>query len=320
MVAGVRGPLWARLLSIPLMLGLILYITLLMIGLIPGSFQDFEEGRRLGSEATYQRGLMEGSMERAFTHTLAPGSAVTRPQPWWISTYYHAPIWTLLARRAPVSLLLTIGALGLVYAIAVPLGARRKRRDSVLLAVGYAVPPFLLATVLLTIFAGSLDWFALRGLTSENWQDLSLPAKCLDLIRHLTLPLLSLVLATVAPMVVLVRRLARQAWHQPHCFVALSKGLSHAEIRRLHLRQDITLGLLAKAPGQFVGLLCGGTFVVEIIFSLNGLGRLGYDALLHRDAPLMAASLLSFTALSMIFHLLGDYVQEKYNFQKNQPF
>ena len=222
----------------------------------------------------------------------------------------------LVLDKMPVSISLGIWTTLLTYLISIPLGIRKAVRDgsrfdvwtSGVVIVGNAIPGFLFAILLIVLFAGGsfLDWFPLRGLVSDNWHQLSWPDRILDYFWHLTLPLLSLMIGAFAGMTMLTKNSFLEEINKQYVMTARAKGLTEHRVLYGHVFRNGMLIVIAGFPGAFVGILFTGALMIEIIFSLDGLGLLGFEAALKRDYPVMFASLYFFGLLGLIMQLVSD--------------
>jgi len=215
-----------------------------------------------------------------------------------------------------VSLSLGIWTLLLTYSISIPLGIRKAVHDgsrfdvwsSGLIIVGYAVPGFLFAIFLIVLFAGGSYWqiFPLRGLVSDNWSTLPWGERILDYFWHITLPVISMAIGGFASLTVLTKNSFLDEIHKLYVMTARSKGLSEKRVLYGHVFRNAILLVVAGFPAAFTSILFSSTLLVEIIFSLNGLGLLGFEAILNRDYPVVFGSLFIFTLLGLVLNLLGD--------------
>jgi microcin C transport system permease protein len=222
----------------------------------------------------------------------------------------------LVLEKMPVSISLGIWTTLLTYLISIPLGIRKAVRDgsrfdvwtSGVVIVGNAIPSFLFAILLIVLFAGGsfFDWFPLRGLVSDNWEQLSWPARILDYFWHLTLPLISLLIGAFAGMTMLTKNSFLEEINKQYVMTARAKGLTERRVLYGHVFRNAMLIVIAGFPGAFVGILFTGALMIEIIFSLDGLGLLGFEAALKRDYPVMFASLYFFGLLGLIMQLISD--------------
>lgn len=224
----------------------------------------------------------------------------------------------LVLEKMPVSISLGIWTTLLVYMISIPLGIWKAVRDgsrfdawtSFVLVLGTAIPSFLFAVFLLVLFAGGtyLDWFPLRGLTSENWSELDWPARIVDYFWHIALPVLSMVIGGFAALAMLTKNSFLDQIHQQYVLTARAKGLSERRVLYGHVFRNAMLIVIAGFPSAFVGILFTGSVLVEVIFSLDGLGLLGFEAAFSRDYPLMFGTLYFFSLLGLLMNLVGDFM------------
>ncbi len=222
----------------------------------------------------------------------------------------------LVIDKLPVSISLGLWTTLLVYLISIPLGIAKAVRDgsrfdiwsSGVVIVGNAIPGFLFAVLLIVLFAGGSywDWFPLRGLTSENWAGLTWPDKIADYFWHLTLPILALVIGGFAGLTMLTKNSFLEQIGQQYVITARAKGLSERRVLYGHVFRNAMLIVIAGFPSAFIGILFTGALLVEVIFSLDGLGLLGFEAAINRDYPVMFASLYFFSLLGLIMNLVTD--------------
>jgi microcin C transport system permease protein len=222
----------------------------------------------------------------------------------------------LVIEKMPVSISLGLWTTLITYLVCIPLGIRKAVRDgsrfdvvsSTVVIVGHAIPSFAFAVVLLVLFAGGvyLDWFPLRGLVSDNWEELSLFGKIVDYFWHLTLPLLAMMVGSFATLTMLTKNSFLDQIRQQYVMTARAKGLTERRVLYGHVFRNAMLIVIAGFPAAFIGVLFTGALFVEVIFSLDGLGLLGFEAAINRDYPVMLATLYFFTLLGLILGLLGD--------------
>ena len=211
----------------------------------------------------------------------------------------------LVIDKMPVSISLGIWTTILVYLISIPLGVAKAVRDgtrfdiwtSATIIVGYAIPNFLFAVLLVVLFAGGSFWdvFPLRGLVSDNWADLSWPDRILDYIWHITLPVISMVIGGFATLTMLTKNSFIEEINKQYVLTARAKGLTERRVLYSHVFRNAMLIVVAGFPAAFVGILFTGNLLIEIIFSLDGLGLLGFEAVINRDYPVMFGTLYVFT-------------------------
>jgi len=222
----------------------------------------------------------------------------------------------LILEKMPVSISLGIWTTLLVYLISIPLGIAKAVRDgsrfdiwsSGVVIAGNAIPSFLFAVFLLVVFAGGsyLDWFPLRGLISENWRDLAWPALIVDYLWHMVLPITAMVIGGFATLTMLTKNSFLDQINQQYAVTARSKGLSQRRVLYGHVFRNAMLIIIAGFPSAFVGVLFTGSVLIEIIFSLDGLGLLGFEAAFARDYPVMFGTLYFFSLLGLLMNLIGD--------------
>ena len=232
------------------------------------------------------------------------------------SFFRDRPVVDLVIEKMPVSISLGLWTTLITYLISIPLGIAKAVRDgsrfdvwsSALIIVGYAIPSFLFAILLIVLFAGGsyLDWFPLRGLVSENWHSLPWPQKILDYFWHIALPVLALVVGSFAGLTMLTKNSFLDQINQQYVLTARAKGLSEWRVLYGHVFRNAMLLVIAGFPGAFIGILFTGALLIETIFSLDGLGLLGYEAAIGRDYPVMFGTLYFFTLLGLVMNLIGD--------------
>ena len=222
----------------------------------------------------------------------------------------------LVLEKMPVSISLGIWTTLLVYLISIPLGIGKAVRDgsrfdiwsSVVVIIGNAVPGFLFAVFLLVVFAGGsyLDWFPLRGLVSENWSSLSWPERILDYLWHMVLPVTAMVIGGFAALTMLTKNSFLDQIGQQYVITARAKGLSEGRVLYGHVFRNAMLIVIAGFPAAFISILFTGSVLIEVIFSLDGLGLLGFEAAFARDYPIMFGTLYFYSLLGLLLGLIGD--------------
>lgn len=222
----------------------------------------------------------------------------------------------LILEKMPVSVSLGLWITLISYAISIPLGIRKAVKDgsvfdvwtSGIVIVGYAIPGFLFAILLMVLFAGGsfFDWFPLRGLISENWHELSWPARILDYFWHLTLPLTAMVLSAFATTTLLTKNSFLDEIRKQYVVTARAKGLSERQVLYGHVFRNAMLIIIAGFPGAFITAFFTGSLLIENIFSLDGLGLLGYRSVLDRDYPVVFANLFIFSLIGLVVSLISD--------------
>ncbi|MDP2118895.1 MAG: microcin C ABC transporter permease YejB [Hoeflea sp.] len=224
----------------------------------------------------------------------------------------------LIAEKLPVSISLGVWILLLSYIISIPLGIKKAVSDgsrfdvwtSGLIIIAYAVPGFLVGILLIVMFAGGsfLDWFPLRGLTSDNFAELSLFGKIVDYFWHLTLPLIALSLAAFATTTLLTKNSFIDEIRKQYVTTARAKGLTESQVLYRHVFRNAMLIIIAGFPGAFISAFFSGSLLIETIFSLDGLGRLGFESVIKRDYPVVFATLFIFSLMGLVVGLISDLV------------
>ncbi len=228
----------------------------------------------------------------------------------------------LVIEKMPVSISLGLWTTLLVYLVSIPLGVAKAVRDgsrfdvmtSGAIIVGYAIPGFLFAVLLIVLFAGGryLDWFPLRGLWSDQWSGASWGQRLgslefyADYFWHMVLPVTAMVVGGFATLTMLTKNSFLEEINKQYVMTARAKGLSENRVLYGHVFRNAMLIVIAGFPGAFISVLFTGSLLIEIIFSLDGLGLLGFEAAINRDYPVMFASLYFFTLLGLLMGLVGD--------------
>ena len=232
------------------------------------------------------------------------------------SYFRNRRVVDLVLEKMPVSISLGLWTTLLTYLISIPLGIMKAVRDgsrfdvasSVAVVIGNAIPAFLFAVLLLVLFAGGsyVQWFPLRGLTSDDWEMLSWPARIADYFWHLVLPVTAMVIGGFATLTMLTKNSFLDQINQQYVLTARAKGLPEQRVLWGHIFRNAMLIVIAGFPAAFVGVLFTGTVFIEIIFSLDGLGLLGFEAAFQRDYPLMFGTLWFFSLVGLVLNLVGD--------------
>ncbi|MET3893688.1 microcin C transport system permease protein [Bosea sp. OAE506] len=232
------------------------------------------------------------------------------------SYFRDAPVLQLIKEKLPVSISLGLWMTLLSYAISIPLGIRKAVKDgsrfdtwtSAVVIVGYAIPGFLFAILLIVLFAGGSFWqiFPLRGLTSDNFAQLSLTGKILDYLWHIALPVTAMALGAFATSTLLTKNSFLDEIRKQYVLTARMKGLSERGVLYGHVFRNAMLIVIAGFPGAFVGALFAGSLLIETIFSLDGLGLLSFEAIVNRDYPVVFANLYIFSLIGLFVHLITD--------------
>lgn len=232
------------------------------------------------------------------------------------SFYRGSRVIDLIAEKLPVSLSLGLWTTLIVYLVSIPLGIRKAVRDgsafdvwtSGVIIVGYAVPGFLFAVVLVVFFAGGSYWqiFPLRGLVSDDWETLNWGARILDYLWHITLPVIAMSIGGFAALTMLTKNAFLDEIRKLYVMTARAKGLSERRVLYGHVFRNAILVVIAGFPAAFIAILFAGSLLIEVIFSLDGLGLLGFESVLNRDYPVVFGSLFIFTLLGLVLNLVSD--------------
>jgi microcin C transport system permease protein len=222
----------------------------------------------------------------------------------------------LIRDKLPVSISIGLWTTLLTYLVSIPLGIRKAVRDgsrfdvwtSGIIIVGYAVPSFLFAVLLIVLFAGGsyLSVFPLRGLTSDNWAQLDWLHRILDYLWHIALPITALVIGGFATLTMLTKNCFLDEVNKQYVLTARAKGLTEHRVLYGHVFRNAMLLVVAGFPAAFIGILFTGSLLIEVIFSLDGLGLLGFEAAINRDYPIMFGTLYVFTLIGLALKLISD--------------
>ena len=222
----------------------------------------------------------------------------------------------LVMEKLPVSLSLGLWSVLLIYLISIPLGIRKAVRDgssfdtwtSSAIIVGYAIPGFLFAILLLVLFAGGSYWkiFPLRGLTSDNFDQLSYAGQILDYLWHIILPVLAYSIAGFASLTLLTKNSFLDQIKMQYVVTAKAKGLTERRVLYGHVFRNAMLIVISGFPALFIGIFFGGSLIIETIFSLDGLGRLGFEAAVARDYSVIFGTLFFFGLIGLVVGILSD--------------
>jgi microcin C transport system permease protein len=225
-------------------------------------------------------------------------------------------VWQLIKEKLPVSVSLGLWTFFISYLVSIPLGVAKAVREgtrfdaltTLVVLVGYAIPGFVLGVLLIVLFAGGtfFEWFPLRGLTSDNWDDLSWPARITDYFWHLTLPLICLVIGSFAVMTMLTKNTFVEEMRKQYVLVARAKGLSQRRVLYKHIFRNALIPLVTGFPAAFIGAFFAGSVLIETLFSLDGLGLLAYESVVRRDYPVVLGSLYLFTLIGLVVKLISD--------------
>ncbi|MGH8433255.1 MAG: microcin C ABC transporter permease YejB [Pseudomonas sp.] len=232
------------------------------------------------------------------------------------SFFRDAKVIDLIIEKMPVSISLGLWSTLIMYLVSIPLGIAKATRHgstfdvwtSSAIIVGYAVPAFLFAILLIVLFAGGsyFDWFPLRGLTSNQFDELSLGGKILDYFWHLVLPVTALVIGNFATLTFLTKNSFLDEINKQYVVTARAKGLTETRVLYGHVFRNAMLLIIAGFPAAFIGIFFTGSLLIEVIFSLDGLGLMSFESAINRDYPVVFGTLFIFTLVGLIVKLIGD--------------
>jgi microcin C transport system permease protein len=232
------------------------------------------------------------------------------------SFFRDASVTDLIIEKMPVSISLGLWSTLIMYLASIPLGIAKATRHgsafdvwtSSAIIVGYAIPAFLFAILLIVLFAGGSywNWFPLRGLTSPNFDDLTFGGKVIDYFWHLALPITALVIGNFATLTLLTKNSFLDEINKQYVITARAKGLSKNRVLYGHIFRNAMLIIIAGFPSAFIGMFFTGSLLIEVIFSLDGLGLLSFEAAINRDYPVVFGTLFLFTLLGLVVKLIGD--------------
>lgn len=336
-----------RLLLIPLTLLGIIAINFLIVQLAPGGpveqvlarLQGLDVGATAqfaggGAETTSARGDYRGArglppelvadIERQFGFDKPPLERfvlmVKRYMTFDLgeSFFRSQGVAELIVDKLPVSVSLGLWSTLIIYLVSIPLGIAKAVRDgtrfdaatSYAVFIGYAMPSFLFAILLIVLFAGGqyFSWFPLRGLTSDNWDELSLLGKVADYFWHLALPITAMVAGGFASLTMLTKNSFLEEINKQYVLTARAKGLTSRRVLYGHVFRNAMLIVIAGFPATLVSMLFTGSVLIEVIFSLDGLGLLGFEAVINRDYPVVFGALFVFSLIGLVLNLINDVV------------
>jgi microcin C transport system permease protein len=248
------------------------------------------------------------------------------------SFFRSTDVMDLVKQKMPVSISLGLWSTLIIYLISIPMGILKATKDgsrfdvasSWFIVIGYAIPGFLFAMALIVLFAGGayFDWFPLRGLTSENWSELSIFAKIKDYFWHLVLPVTAMTIGGFASLTMLTKNSFLEEINKQYVITARAKGLSEKRVLFGHVFRNAMLIVIAGFPATLVNMLFAGSVLIEVMFSLDGLGLLGFEAVMNRDYPVMFGTLFVFSLLGLILNLISDItyhmVDPRIDFEKRE--
>ena len=232
------------------------------------------------------------------------------------SFFRDAKVTELIAEKMPVSISLGLWSTLITYLVSIPLGIAKATRHgspfdvwtSAAIVLGYAIPAFLFAILLIVLFAGGsyFDWFPLRGLTSNDFDSLSFSGKLLDYFWHLALPVTALVIGNFATLTLLTKNSFLDEINKQYVVTARAKGLTETRVLYGHVFRNAMLLVIAGFPAAFLGIFFTGSMLIEVIFSLDGLGLLGFESIINRDYPVVFGTLFIFSLFGLIMKLISD--------------
>jgi microcin C transport system permease protein len=232
------------------------------------------------------------------------------------SFFRDRSVISLVKEKLPVSISLGLWTTLFIYAISIPLGIAKAVRDgstfdvwtSGVIIVGYAIPSFLFAILLVVLFAGGsfLSWLPLRGLVSDNWRLLPWPMRIVDYLWHMVLPVTAMVIGGFASLAMLTKNCFLDEIGKQYVVTARAKGLTRRRVLYGHVFRNAMLLVVASFPAAFVGILFTSSLLIEVIFSLDGLGLLGFEAAINRDYPIMFGTLYIYTIIGLALRLVSD--------------
>jgi len=248
------------------------------------------------------------------------------------SYYRDISVIDLIIEKLPVSISLGLWMTLLSYVISIPLGILKAIKDgskfdiwtSGVVIFSYAIPGFLFAILLIILFSGGsyLDWFPLRGLVSDNYNELSSYEKIIDYLWHITLPVLSMVLGAFATTTLLTKNSFLDEIEKQYVLTARAKGLNKSQVLRRHIFRNAMLIIIAGFPSAFIAAFFTGSLLIETIFSLDGLGLLSFESIINRDYSVVFACLYIFSLLGLVINLLSDlayhWIDPRIDFEKRE--
>jgi microcin C transport system permease protein len=317
------------LLMIPTLLGVLL-LTFAVIQFVPGGpveqyLAESKASTGASGESVYRGG--KGVTEKRLAEIKALyGFDKPAPERFWImlksyvtfdlgtSFFQNKPVWQLVKEKLPVSISLGLWTFFLAYFISIPLGVAKAVRagsrfdlwTTLLVLLGYAIPGFVLGVALVVIFGGQLQWFPLRGLTSANWETLSWGAKVTDYLWHIALPVTASVLGSFAVITMLTKNSFLEEIRKQYVVTARAKGLDEKRVLYKHVFRNAMLPIIAGFPAAFIGAFFAGSLLIETLFSLDGLGLLGFESVIRRDYPVVLGTLYLFTLIGLVTKLVSD--------------
>ena len=232
------------------------------------------------------------------------------------SFFHNEDVWQLIREKLPVSISLGVWSFLLTYLVSVPLGIAKAVRagsrfdtaTTLIVLVGYAIPSFVMGVLLLVVFAGGAfaQWVPLRGLTSANWESLSLMGKAMDYLWHIVLPVTAMVAGSFAVITIMTKNSVLEEIHKQYVLTARAKGMSERAVMWRHVFRNALIPIMTGFPAAFVGAFFSSSLLIETLFSLDGLGLLSYESVIRRDYPVVLGSLFFFTLIGLVTTLIRD--------------
>ncbi|VTU28554.1 microcin C ABC transporter permease YejB [Variovorax sp. PBL-E5] len=320
------------LLFIPTLLGVLL-VTFVVIQFVPGGpvEQYLAEAKSSGrggfeSGGANYRGNQGVDPKRLAEIKALYGFDKPAPERLWLmlrqfahfdlgrSFFQNKDVWTLILEKLPVSISLGLWTFFISYGVAIPLGVAKAVRagtrfdlvSTLLILIGYAIPGFVLGVALLVIFGGQLQWFPLRGLTSANWDDMGWGARIVDYLWHITLPVTAMVLGSFAVTAMLTKNAFLEEIRKQYVLTARAKGLGERQVLWKHVFRNALIPIITGLPSAFIGAFFTGALLIETLFSLDGMGLLGYESVIRRDYPVVLGTLYLFTLIGLVTKLISD--------------
>ena len=248
------------------------------------------------------------------------------------SYFQQKSVWNLIKEKLPVSISLGLWTFFISYLVSIPLGIAKAVRHgsrfdlvtSTLVLAGYAIPSFVLGVVLLVLFGGGSFWqvFPLRGLTSDNFAQLSMAGKVMDYLWHIAMPVTAMVVGSFAVTTMLTKNTFLEEIRRQYVLTARAKGLSETTVLYKHVFRNALIPLVTGFPAAFVGAFFTGSLLIETLFSLDGLGLLSYESVMKRDYPVVMGTLFLFTLIGLVTKLVTDlayvWVDPRVKFEGNR--
>ena len=230
------------------------------------------------------------------------------------SFFQNKDVWQLIKEKLPVSISLGLWTFFISYLVSVPLGIAKAVRagsafdlaTTLFVLIGYAIPGFVLGLALLVIFGGQLQWFPLRGLTSSNFDQLSVGGKIVDYLWHIALPVTAMVMGSFAVTTMLTKNSFLEEIRKQYVLTARAKGLSERQVLGRHVLRNALIPIVTGFPAAFIGAFFTGSLLIETLFSLDGLGLLSYESVIRRDYPVVLGTLYFFTLIGLVTKLVND--------------